>query len=283
MSFQGVGSTAEMPRFDWYTATVRAESVGGANGGVLVDDLGHQMGAASDKQLGPRHGYSQCVSLLNREGESVGRIMHGGAQPWPAVTFSGASCDVGVPLLRERWGNHRVTRCDAAMDFEGPGAWEEIQDVVLGCADRRRVQVQHQGDWHRAEKGRTLMLGARSSATRMRAYEKGHEMVQKGFQGVSLDLVRTEVQVRPAGAARELLATAPAATAWGASAWSQELFQDLAGVEAERVVMKAWRPADVERATAAMFRQYRSTLQRVRESLGDEQFTAWFLRNTGEL
>ena len=63
-----------------------------------------------------------------------------------------------VTALRDHLPDHGVSRADVAEDYTFPGAWDCIVSTALKLADELGIQVHHEGDWHRGEKGRTIKL-----------------------------------------------------------------------------------------------------------------------------
>src|SRR5689334_11134576 len=150
-------------RFDWYAATVRDDP--SAVLGGLSDALGAEV--ADGRAM---HGYARGFEL-RRDGSVVARMLAGGRNGNPHVWASGDDTDRLVPALRHLWPNqHRVTRMDAAQDFDGAGTWDRIYAPMLALADERRLRIDQAGDWHRHEAGRTFYVGGRKSAVFARFY-----------------------------------------------------------------------------------------------------------------
>ena len=257
-------------RFDWYSGTVRDDSVGADIGARLVDGLASNLSATVTLDM-PRYGYGEHA-VLRRGGDVVGHVMHGGRQPWPTAWASGDATDAFVPALRDGWA-HQVTRADSAQDFLAPGAWDELYPLLLGLADERRLSVSQAGDWHRGRDGRTLYIGSRKSSVFLRLYEKGLEQRAKApspelAAKVDPNWCRVELETRPEKDARSVVARMSPDQVWGLTAWSQEVRRRLDGVEVPRVVMRGWRQSDDDRALAFMLRQYGPMLVRQRASAG---------------
>lgn len=251
-------------RFDWYAATVRDTST------AVLDRVAEGLGA---EVVGGRalHGYERGYDF-RRCGSTVARALTGGRNGYPHVWASGDDTDAFVPVIRSAWPTaHRVTRMDAAQDFDGPGAWDRLYALALALADERRLKVGQAGDWHRLEDGRTLYVGAQKSAVFARLYEKGKQLRGLALDGgadISEHLVRLEVVVRPEGAARERAASADPQDALGYADWTRELARRVFGAEVERVHIRERRESDDERAMAWMVRQYGQHLERLARRLG---------------
>jgi hypothetical protein len=179
-------------------------------------------------------------------------------------------------VLRVDWPEHYVTRADACMDFAEPGAYDRLQGIALDVARERGIKVNTAGDHLVTLKGRTVYLGAPSSHTRLRIYDKAAELRDKfvdqpqRLAAVPDELARFELQVRPQTKAAKLAAASAEPVAlMGSARWSRELLQrvahlDLAPFEAG----KPWRQADDDRAYAAMLSQYGGLLGRLVRDLG---------------
>ena len=124
------------------------------------------------------------------------------------------------------------------------------------------------GDWEDfPEKGRTLYLGAQSSPTRMRLYEKG-----KQPQFAFLDRpnwARIEVQVRPAKDAKDVFSMLSPTEVWGSSRWSRAI---AASVLQEHVdphpAGTVYKKTERDAALDWMMRQYGPHLLSLAEDLG---------------
>lgn len=251
-------------RFDWYAATVRDDQ------SAVIETLSSGLGAdvAPGRAL---HGYDRGFDF-KREGSVVARMLAGGRNGYPHVWASGEDTDRLVPVLRNAWpATHRVSRMDAAEDFDGPGAWDRLYGATIELALDRNLKIDQAGDWYRLEEGRTLYVGGRKSAVFARVYEKGKQLRGRALDGgadISLDLVRLEVQVRPEGDARNVAAAGAPEEAFGYSDWSQELARRVFGLEVDRVHIKERRESDDERALEWSVRQYGDHFERLAEKVG---------------
>ena len=222
------------------------------------------------------HGYGGGSRLSDMDGR-VADVWWGGSHELPHVVSSGQSAHLVAQVLRSDYdGRHRVTRGDACLDFADAGAYEVLQGIALGVAEDRGIRVGTAGDHLLTKRGRTLYLGAPSSHTRMRLYDKADELRAK-FQNdprrlaeVPAELTRLEVQVRPQTlVARRAAASIDPLSLMGSTAWTRELIRRVGGVELEPFEAgKAWRQADDERAYAAMLAQYGGLLGRMHADAG---------------
>lgn len=251
-------------RFDYYGATIRDTP------DAVVSAISEQLGAEVREARG-MHSYEKMHELVTSTGVAC-RVLSGGRNPYPHAFASGEDCDDFVPLVRAQWPDlHSVSRVDAEQDWDGDGAWDALVEQLLTLADEKSLRIDQQGDWIRAEAGRTLYLGARTSPTRVRCYEKGiqlRQQVTSGADDISPDWVRLEVQSRPVGTAKWVAAKATPDEVWGYSAWSRELVLRCFGLDVPRVAMHVYREASDVRARYFMLRQYRAVLARLAEEQG---------------
>jgi hypothetical protein len=259
-------------RFDWYQATIEGE---------VAPLLGALAGACSSQvvreslQRAP-HGYGGGCRLSDTQGR-VADVWWGGRHELPHVVSSGESAQAVAEVLRAEYpGRHRVTRGDACIDFADPGAYDVLQGIALGVAQDRGIRVGTAGDHLLTKQGRTLYLGAPSSHTRMRLYDKADELRAKfhadprRLATVPDELARLEVQVRPQTLqAKRAAASIDPLSLMGSTAWTRELIRRVGGVDLEPFEAgKVWRQADDERAMAAMLAQYGGLLGRLCADLG---------------
>lgn len=258
-----------MAAFDWYQATVRAP----------VDDVLEALAASSERfELAHgkgHHGYAYSTVLEAAEGFRA-TVWHGGSHAYPHAVLTGEAAQPGAELIRAAFPEHFVTRADAREDFGDAGAFDRILPELLEVAKGHRVKVDTRGDHLLTMQGRTVYLGAPSSACRQRLYDKAAELRAKfaadpvRLAQVPEHLARLEAQVRPqTQEARLAFATIEPLAVMGSSAWLREVWRRVAGLELEPVqVGKAWRQADDERAYSYCLAQYGGMLKRLCEDLG---------------
>jgi hypothetical protein len=244
-------------RFDWYAVTVRDDPA------TVLATLSGALGA--EVMPGQAlHGYLEGWDL-KRGGSVVARMLTGGRNGAPHIWASGDDTGPFVLAVREAWPRlHRVTRMDAAEDFDGPGTWDRLYGTCLAVADERRLKIDQAGDWHRLTAGRTFYIGGRKSAVFARLYEKGKQLRGLALDGgadISEDLVRLEVQVRPEGQSRDVAALGEPEAAFGYAAWSQDVAFRVLGLEVERVHIRERRESDDARAIEWLVRQYGEHLE----------------------
>lgn len=263
-------------RFDWYSATIEAPAAD------VIERLSAALGA-TERDGKPFNGYEHGVDL-ELDGSTVAKVWYGGNGGHPYAFASSDSSDAFVLAVRELWPAHRVTRVDACQDYDEPGAWDRLYGLAEAFALSRGLAVDQAGDWLRLEAGRTFYVGGRKSAVRLRVYEKGKQLRGEAalagveLDGISPDLVRVELQVRPDKDARWTAAQLRPEDFYGFSVWSRDFLASLTGEDVERVTIREARSTDVERSVGWMTRQYADTFDRLVEYLGSERKALEFIR-----
>lgn len=259
-----------MARFDWYQATVRAPV---PDVRAVLADL--SPGAVWEPQRRAPHGYGFAERLVGADGP-VASIWWGGMHTHPHAVVSGEEANAAAGLLRTHLPEHSVSRADVCIDYAESGAYERLQSVAVAVAKDKRVKVGTAGDHLLTMVGRTCYLGATSSHTRLRLYDKAEELrVQFARDPVRLaavpaELARLEVQVRPqTPEAKRAAAEVDAMVLMGSAAWMRELMRQVAGLELHPFEAgRSWRQSDDQRAYAALLAQYGGLLGRVFEEAG---------------
>ena len=259
-----------MARFDWYQATVRAHPR------VVIDCL-KAMGSRAVEEDCKKvpHGYAAGVRLVDADG-LLAQVWWGGTHLHPHAVITGETAVSGAELLRAHLPDHSVTRADVCIDYADAGAYDRLQGIALSVARDKGVKVGTAGDHLLTFKGRTCYLGAPSSHTRLRLYDKAEELRQKFANDLNRllqvpdDLTRLECQVRPQTPVAKLAAsTVEPMALMGSAAWMRELMRQVADVELLPFVAgQVWRQADDDRAYAAVLAQYGGLLRRVAGDLG---------------
>lgn len=253
------------PRFDAYTATVR---------GVPYGDLAavaHRVSLPSDRMRHGHgyHGFENKLALRGEDGAEWFGLLWGGDRHRDLVMAEckGERTPEFVAALRETFPNHRCTRTDSASDHDAPGLWDIILPIALRVKRDYKLRGERRGDWDYPEDGRTLYLGAPSSAVRVRIYEKGKEPDYRHLKRP--DWVRVECQVRPERDAKDIYARASATDVWGASPFTRELAARILALEVKALPPYAARRLNErDRALAFMCQQYGAHLLSLRDDLG---------------
>lgn len=254
-----------MARFDWYQATVRSP----------VADLracltGLAVGGSWEPLQKAPHGYGAGARLVDVDGP-VAQIWWGGVHEYPHAVVSGEAAQGAAELLRADLPDHSVSRADACIDYAEPGAYDRLQGLAVEVAKDRKVKVGTAGDHLVTLQGRTVYLGATSSHTRLRLYDKAAELRAQfaadpvRLAAVPSELARLECQVRPQTpeAKREAARVDPV-TLMGSAAWMRELMRQVSGLDLVPFVAgRVWRQSDDDRAYAAVLAQYGGLFRRL--------------------
>jgi hypothetical protein len=252
-----------MVRFDGYSATTPH-----ANWQDLASLFGPGLEATQGRGF---HQFGHRLALKDDTGSEVGSVQWGGKHGTRAmIEVKGERSPVVVEALRARY-EHRCTRMDSCADFDAPGAFQGLLRACMRVKRKHRLKGERHGDWQDfPELGRTQYLGATTSTTRLRLYEKGKQPEYRHLQRP--DWVRAEVQVRPACSAKERFSQVSAVDAWGASAWSRELAGEILAEHVDpHPAGTVWRKSERDKALEWMCRQYGAHLLSLKDDLGDWQ------------
>lgn len=248
-------------RFDWYSATVD-----GVRGSAVVTDLmelfgsgGHpSVEATPHKRL---NHYDNATAIRDAQGQLC-IVRWGGNGGGVSVEANGPTAVPVSSWLRSDHPAHRVTRMDACIDRDAPRLFDRMAAQLLTIADEHRVKVDHQGDWHRAQDGRTLYLGGKQSEKRLRCYEKGIQLAAEGHPQASPTLVRLEAVVRPdERAAKERAASLTPLECFGCSPWLVAALDRFAGLGAPEIELRRHTKSTLDRAFGFMCQQYRRAIE----------------------
>ena len=250
-----------MVRFDGYTATTREAKPEQLL--PLFDPINAGLTFREGKGF---HQFGTRLSILDDGGE-VGAIQWGGKQADRVMLeVKGERTPKVVERLRS-FCPHRVTRVDSCADFDAPGAWNRLLRAVLATKRKHRLYGERRGDWDQPEKGRSMYLGATTSTTRLRLYEKGKQPEYAHL--ARTDWVRAEIQVRPAKEAKGEYATLSPLDCWGASTWSRELAgQILAEHVDAHAAGTVYKRTDLERRLEWLCKQAGATLLELHSEVG---------------
>lgn len=264
-----------MAAFDWYQATI-PQPVNDVL--EVLSGLSERLAISHGRGM---HGYAQTTMLGNDQDGTVARVWHGGTHEYPHAVLSGEWAQPGAELIRASFPLHTVSRLDVREDFSDEGAFDAIQPHLLSAAASHRLKVGTAGDHLLTMKGRTVYLGAASSAVRLRLYDKREEMLAKygsdcdrqlAAKGLKIPdhLARLEAQIRPhTKEARAEFASIEPVDALGCSRWMREVWKAVAGLELTPVqVGRGYREADDARAYRYLLAQYGGLLRRMQTELG---------------
>ena len=266
-----------MIRFDAYTATSEAIKPGDAVG-ILAASAG--LSAVTLKQGRGFHRFAERIALKDHTGGEFGAVQWGGSHgDRVMVEVKGEHTPEVVERLRSGF-EHRCTRVDACADFDAPRAFERIYRACNAVKKAHRIIGGKAGDWEDfPEKGRTLYLGAKSSTTRLRLYEKGK---QAEYAHLSRpDWARIEVQVRPAKEAKTEFSNLSPEQVWGASRWTRDVAAAVLQAHVDpHPAGTTYRRTELETRLGWLCRQYGSSLVELKELLGSWECVGLTLSET---
>lgn len=251
-------------RFDWYSATFEhldaervAQQLAISTGGSITLGRG-------------RFGYSRRYSI-EHSGETLVNVYGGSATAGEVhVEIMSQGCDKYVPLVRELWPLHRVSRADSAHDFAGD--FEHFKALCLDFA--QGVGISHRLIQD-SEGGATLYLGSASSENQVRLYKKSEQLLAKHPERageIPPGILRLELQTRPGKRAKkERLSVMKPDDLWGLGRWTQNLAQTILSMDVERVQVEVNPTSDWSRMLHYLGAQYGPGIARRIETKGVEE------------
>lgn len=261
-------------RFDWYEVTFDD-----ADEGLVASHLASLLGARLVEHKG-RNGYAIAYAVVRGDDE-LARVF-GRSARWGEVHIevTGQSCDEIVPIIRERWPAHRVSRADVALDFVAdfsPLDWRAVR-----FAEERNVSYRLITD---SAGGATRYLGSKSSEFTVRLYKKTEQLralYPSRADSVPDGLVRVELQMRPGKrATKERAAAMTPDQFWGFSRWGKEFAAEFLNVSTESAPTHSRRPSEWSRLLATLERQYGPGVQRRVQEVGGAEVVKDLLRAFG--
>lgn len=213
-------------RFDWYQATINKE----------IEPLRVLSWATSMGDPVPAkamHGYETAFDFGQVKVLYGG---HTGQYGVHVIIHGGDACSDIVASFRAAFPDHRPSRIDVCVDFQGPGAWDDVYQLAVLTAGRWGVKTRLYGDFINAESGRTIYLGTGNSTHKLRVYEKGHEQRAKKVDlDAPTDWVRVEFQVTPTGPCRRAAASLAPDGVARSTKWTAFMCDALGAVSAPSV------------------------------------------------
>lgn len=243
--------------WDWSATTHEAHH-------GVVDDLLHTLGAVFCVPGKGLQGWSQSVEAFDEQGFALGRIYFGGGREDVHVVSSSTPADQVRDLVCLDAKRVRTARVDTRVDSLVP--FEELAGILEYAASGYGSMITRMESSVRGEStGRTVYLGAPSSAVRVRLYEKWLESPGEYVEGTN----RVEVQLRPPSKAKERVSGWNRAQTFCASKVTQELADRLGAdlVPAASLHVRRGTP-DLERTIEAMAEQYGKAARRYCEVFG---------------
>lgn len=249
-------------RFDWYQA-----SIPGASPEVVMNALSASDRFGDWEQMRPLKNYNSAAAFVVGS-ETRFKIHFGGQneEHGPNVIGSGAAAQDLADVIRSTFPVHRVSRLDSCEDYHHPDAYDYLRKVALQIAKQQRVQCREiVKPLPESDDGRTLYLGAQTSAVSMRIYEKGKQL------GVDGNWVRAELQIRPQKDVKAIVSMLDSTQVWGLSKWSHSMAEQLGKKGLQRVDAQVYEQSDHDRAYRFMLKQYRRVLEQMLATHGSPE------------
>lgn len=249
--------------WDWTSTTHDAKGSHSTVSGIVEDLVSALDGSVAVPGKGLQ-GWQQSVRLFDREGFSVGQVYFGGARTDVHVVSTSGAAHAARERVAGRFGA-RTSRVDTRVDTLVP--YEDLEDMLRAAAGQKATLRRIHSEKAGASTGRTLYVGAASSAVQVRLYEKHLESPGQYVEGTN----RVEVQLRPPSRGKALVSTWSPAETFCAS----ELTRRVAG----RLGQQVARPAtleknrgtpDLEKTMEHMARQYGPGVDRWLQATGGE-------------
>lgn len=245
-----------MARFDWYQATIEASPE--AIGHALLERL---PGAVAFEAGRGRNNYKASMKVKTADGDTLATILHGGFNGAPNALASGEAAEPFAHIIRDLWPDaHRVTRLDSAQDVIGD--FEAMQATCRAIAADCGIKgLAYTPD--NADDGATYYMGATSSPTRSRLYEKGKQMRAFAVEpdAVPINWVRFEVEWKPVREARMTAALVTPDQVFGVSSWTKRAAVELFEGNPDRFVSQTRLETTFERRHRSMLAQYGNHLR----------------------
>lgn len=167
-----------------------------------------------------------------------------------------------VPIIRERWPDHRLARVDVPLNLYHDDYWLVLEAEMLRYAKKHDVYMSPDGPHLQPELGgRTWYMGRKSSARLLRMYEKGSEL---GL--TTRNPIRLELQVRPPSRQKKRYATLTPQEILLEHRFVAHVTHAM-GIDLGTAPIAAPRPprSDLDRLLDVMARQYLPTFRLCRE------------------
>jgi len=242
--------------WDW-SATTHSPRGTAHDATELAYDLLDALAPSTVLVGGGLQGWERSLIAYDAEGFKSGAVYFGGRDDVHVVSTS-AAADAARPRVT-RLHNARTSRVDTRVDVgpEGP-SYEDLAGILEDAAMTYSSLITHyESKQDGVSRGRTVYLGAPSSAVRIRLYEKWLESPGQYPEGTN----RVEVQLRPPSRSKgEVSGWEPART-FCASKVARDVAVALGDKAAPKGTLHVSRGVpDLERTITHMGHQYRRSI-----------------------
>lgn len=204
--------------------------------------------------LGYRYAY-----ILELAGLNHGLIQYGGDSVGIGVYVSvTGSHSERVRDSVQSW-DAKLLRADIALDFDGSKFFSEIALELVNLAKEKNLKTSTVGDWVQKIGGRTLYIGSRQSTYMIRLYEK---YKQKGVDCGGSEIVRLELEVKPARNARDAAFTMTAIELLSCAKTYSTIYQKYISLTDAQPLTKPRKMTTHELALKQLVIQYQNTLKK---------------------
>lgn len=251
--------TGDVYGWDWSATTQPVRE------GVL-DDLTLAMKPALVLPGKGKQGWANGVRLFDTRGDELGSIYWDKRRDDVHVESTGEAAEtVRSSVVGEMVRTARVdTRVDTLESFEA------LEEICFDAAATYGSQVTKMQSWGGKTPGRTVYVGAPSSAIRVRVYEKWRQSPGEYVEGTN----RVEVQLRPPSNAKEKVSGWTREQTFCASKVTASLAEALGQVVVAPGTLHVKKATPtLEAALQAMSDQYGSTVARWLEHSGGDLST----------
>lgn len=235
--------------WDWTATTHDARDVDGVQ--ALVGTALAALGGVHRLPGKGLQGWGRSIESFDCDGFSLGRVYFGGDRTDVHVVATSSAADaVRSDVLEAAPG--KTARVDTRVDTLVE--WDDLTAILEGAAESygsliTRVESERRGE----SLGRTVYLGAPSSAIRVRLYEKWLESPGQYVEGTN----RVEVQLRPASKVKGRVSGWSRAETFCASRVTRDLAVRLGADLAPEASLHVDRGTpDLQRSLEAMGEQY---------------------------
>lgn len=250
-STHGEGDSA-VYGWDWSATTHDAFDFPDGSVHQLLLGLTSAIGGAHVVDTGKGlQGWTDSLDVFDCDGYRLGRVYYGGKRHDVHVVSTSAAADVVRGDVTNRYGarSARVdTRVDSLVPFDDLAAI--LTDAAAGYGSMiTRMESEVRGE----STGRTVYLGAPSSAVRVRLYEKWLESPGQYVEGTN----RVEVQLRPPSRVKATVSGWSRAETFCASRVTRDLARRLGDDLAPKASLHVSRGTpDLQASLEAMGKQY---------------------------
>ena len=223
---------------------------------LVVNGLVDALGAVTVVPGKGLQGWSQSVKAFDRDGYALGSVYFGSREDVHVVSTSLAA-DAGRRAVLAFDGEARTSRVDTRVDTLV--SFEDLREACEAAAGMKARLTYMESSQGGESTGRTLYVGAPSSAVRVRVYEKWLESPGQYVEGTN----RVEVQVRPPSRAKGGVSSWTPAETFCASQLTRRLAQELGtDVGHPGSLQKSRGTPDLEETMKAMGEQYGPSVER---------------------